>query len=321
MITPTIFAGAKVLNLYVYNYMNTQLKYIKQKDLDLGRWDALVSASVDSNVFCYSWYLDAFCEWDAIVLGDYKGAIALPCKNRFFLNSLYQPSFIQKCVWFGTDLSIEEMQDLRLTLAGAFKLIHFNSNIVVGKTKKRTNLVLPLSQGILSIRGSYSKSLKRNLKKCSKSLRIVEDSKISDVISLYRQVWGKLNLQLTDQDYQSLLNLALQRPDNFICLTVKQEEQLLAGALLVNGKNRIHYILGASSKTGKSENALSFLLDSIMCKYASSDYIFDFEGSSIPSVKSFYEKFGSTNEPFYEIAMSSKAISLLKGFYKRLAKS
>ena len=301
--------------------MKHEPKYIKSQYIDKGKWDSLVSASQDSNVFCFSWYLDTFCEWDIVILDDYQGGIALPKSRKFGLRLLYQPNFIQKCVWFGEQLDPTNLEAVHRLIRGLFSLAHFNTNLQFGDIKERTNLILDLTNDMSTIRKNYSRSLKRNLKRCSDSLDIREGSKCSDVINLYRTVWGEFSPQLNDVDYGLLNDLVKKRPDNFVCMTVYKDNECLAGALLVKGKNRLHYILGANSAAGKKENALSLLLDAVLNKHSSSHFIFDFEGSSIPSVKSFYETFGAVNEPFYELEINTGIAYSLKKAYNRLAKS
>jgi len=95
----------------------------------------------------------------------------------------------------------------------------------------------------------------------------------------------------------------------------------LAGVILAIGKNRSHYILGASSAAGKKENALSFLIDHIICNGKSEIRVFDFEGSSIPSVKSYYETFGTIDEPFLEITHDHHLIAMAKKIYSKFTRS
>lgn len=300
--------------------MNVKLKYIKYAEIDKVKWDNTVSSAQNSNVFCYSWYLDTFCSWDIIVFGDYEGCIALPIKSTFGINNIYQPNFLQKCCWFGKPADNEIKIGLHNMLQKRFSLIHFNTNLEIGNTLRRTNLTIALNSDISIIRSGYSRSLKRNLKKINANTQIDSRADIRSVIQLYRQVWGKLNPQLSDKDYELLQKFAVEMPKNFECLAVSLEGEYLAGILLVKGKNRLHYILGASSAKGKKLNSLSYLLDATFEKHASSNYTFDFEGSSIPSVKSFYNSFGATDEPFYEVELSSKLVAMGRWAYKRLAR-
>ena len=298
-----------------------KLKYIKSKDIEKVKWDSLLEATPNGNIFCYSWYLDAFCKWDIIVLDDYKGGLALPVRNISWVKELYQPNFIQKCIWFGSCLDTGETEEVCRMINRAFILAKFNSNLKIGLHSERTNLVLRLDQEISVLRSGYSRSLRKNLKKAyAQELKLVSCDARS-IISIYQSIWGNLNKQISQKDYDILDDLAQSREQNFVSMAVVQNNVIVAGVLLLKGKDRLHYILGANTPSGREVNALSFLIDTILEKYSMSHYVFDFEGSSIPSVKSYYLSFGAINEPFYEVDLTSPWITRLKKNYKRLLKS
>jgi hypothetical protein len=46
---------------------------------------------------------------------------------------------------------------------------------------------------------------------------------------------------------------------------------------------------------------MQFITDHILRHYQSSGKIYDFEGSSVPSIAKFYEGFGGVNQPFFEL--------------------
>jgi hypothetical protein len=41
------------------------------------------------------------------------------------------------------------------------------------------------------------------------------------------------------------------------------------------------------------------LYDKILEEFTETPLLFDFEGSDLPGIKSFYEKFGATNQPYF----------------------
>ena len=274
----------------------------------------------NSLVLCYSWYLDSFCKWDAIILDDYSGAIALPKRTKLGIKQLYQPSFIQKCIWFGSKLTREQLQKISIILKENFSSIHFNTNLPILKQLPRTNLVLDVTASIANIKKRYSRSLRKNLKKIDANI-YTEEIDANVVIDLYKKVWGAQNPQLKTHNYQKLLNTIKSNEKHFLCIGAKKNETCLAGVILAIGKNRSHYILGASSAAGKKENALSFLIDHIICNGKSEIRVFDFEGSSIPSVKSYYETFGTIDEPFLEITHDHHLIAMAKKIYSKFTRS
>ena len=66
----------------------------------------------------------------------------------------------------------------------------------------------------------------------------------------------------------------------------------MGSAIFLKSKGAIHYILGAPTEEGRKLNASHVLIDRVLEEHASSNLTFDFEGSEIPSVASFYKKFG-----------------------------
>lgn len=282
----------------------------------------MVEKSLSGNIFCYSWYLDHFCEWDVVLYGDYEGGIALPKKKRYGISKLYQPNFVQQCVWIGKNrLSKEEEIKLYNLLLSHFSLVHFNCDIPLGNHHQRINLVLPLANAYQILRLKFSKTVRKNIRKARTELTVSLSSDIDTVIDLYKKQWGNLNPQLTNIDYNQLKLLAKKRPENIECYIVWCANEAIAGLVLAKGKNRLHYILGASSDRGKKLRALTLGLDHIIRSYSSSAFVFDFEGSSILSVKSFYESFGAHNEPFYEISFGKGLPNLFQSVYRSFAKS
>jgi hypothetical protein len=102
---------------------------------------------------------------------------------------------------------------------------------------------------------------------------------------------------------------------------VSNHDKTVAALLFANYNNRLHYILGAPNEEGRRLNALSFGINEVISRFHSQNYILDFEGSMIPSVKEYYLSFGSFDEPFYETNWSTPWLKLLLKSYKRLKRS
>jgi len=59
--------------------------------------------------------------------------------------------------------------------------------------------------------------------------------------------------------------------------------------------------MNSTTAAGRKTEANHFLFDNIFKEFAGSQLIFDFEGSDIAGVKSFYEKFGVINQLYYKL--------------------
>jgi hypothetical protein len=72
--------------------------------------------------------------------------------------------------------------------------------------------------------------------------------------------------------------------------------------------------MNCTTLEGRKTEANHFLFDSILKEFAGSSLLFDFEGSDISGVKNFYEKFGTTNQPYCKLHFNNlpKVIKWIK---------
>src|SRR6266540_2812535 len=70
---------------------------------------------------------------------------------------------------------------------------------------------------------------------------------------------------------------------------------------LINNLKKAYNMMNSITPEGRKKEANHFLFDSIFKEFAGSNLLFDFEGSDIPGIKSFYEKFGSVNQAYYKL--------------------
>ena len=297
------------------------LHFISSDKIDKPKWDQLVEHSNNASIFCYSWYLDSFCNWNAIILGDYRGAIAIPVKKNWGFTAVFQPPFVQKCEWFGKDLDQKQREGCFARIHRFASIINFNSNIDwLKEGNLRTNLILSLGH-YHNIHAGYSKSLVKNINKNKQTIEVRDADQIGNAVELYKKAYGALNPHLDQAAYDSLTLMIAKNGEHFMCKEVYQKGSLIAALLFTCGKGSLHYILGAPTSIGRKHNAVSVALDSVIRQYSGRNLKLDFEGSSIPSVKAFYESFGAQNEPFYEIEATKSWILGLKQIYKRVLRS
>jgi len=74
--------------------------------------------------------------------------------------------------------------------------------------------------------------------------------------------------------------------------------QLCSVALILHDKQRLYYLVGASDEMGREYQGMPRILDYVINKYAGQGYTLDFEGSEIPGVAKFFQKFGAKNSPY-----------------------
>jgi hypothetical protein len=80
-----------------------------------------------------------------------------------------------------------------------------------------------------------------------------------------------------------------------------RENTLLALVLMLKDDKRLYNIINVITEEGRKIESNHFLYDQVLSEFAGSGLTFDFEGSDLPGVKFFYEKFGATNQPYSKI--------------------
>ncbi len=275
--------------------MNTINRYTRQQIND-SKWNLLIEQCDVSLVYAYTWYLDGMCqEWQALVYGDYEAVLPLPVRKKWgLLPYVFQPFFIQRLGVFG-NLGLQSQ--LLSKLPKSIVLCHWHMN-EIEKSEKRINLILKLSLPYYKLEENYSKDAKKNLRKLA--LCDYKEAHFKDCIALYKNTWGKLNTQITDEVYKQFEHVcgAAMAHNKLKCYQIELNGELLAQAIWLFSGNRIHNVCAAITPSGKRMGAMHGLVDFAIKMHANSHWIFDFEGSEIPSVASFYNKFNPEAEHY-----------------------
>jgi hypothetical protein len=266
-------------------------------------------------------YLNAVCEsqWDALIYNDYEAIFPLPFKKKFGIKYLVQPVFCQQLGAFGSNVNVSTHHFLsaipkrflrvRLQLNPYFDQTNEIESIqtkpagIIASSRKlttKTNMTIQLSQPL-----DYNKDCKKNLHRLAE-LPIeykINAISIRDAIDTYRKAWGKQNPEIGDEHYQLFANACTEKLSFTVTAHHQKEGDLLGAAIFLitpeNTKRSLHYVCAGPTEAGKSIGVMHGVIDFILNRYQGENMLFDFEGSSIASVASFYKKFGANEEPFF----------------------
>jgi hypothetical protein len=78
-------------------------------------------------------------------------------------------------------------------------------------------------------------------------------------------------------------------------------KKLIFGMFLVETLGRKTILFVANTPQSRERRIGTIAVNDLIRSYSSTRFILDFDGSSIPSIASFYQSFGSVNIPFYRI--------------------
>ena len=297
------------------------IQYVDHHQIDPTKWDSAILRSPHPLAYGLFEYLNAVCEsqWDALIYNDYEAVFPLPFKKKFGIKYLVQPVFCQQLGAFGSNINVSTHHFLsaipkrflrvRLQLNPYFDQTNEVESIQTkpagiiassGKLTTKTNMTIQLSQPL-----DYNKDCKKNLHRLAE-LPIeykINAISIREAIDTYRKAWGKQNPEIEDEHYQLFANACTDKLSFTVTAHHQKEGDLLGAAIFLitpeNTKRSLHYVCAGPTEAGKSIGVMHGIIDFILNRYKGENMLFDFEGSSIASVASFYKKFGAIEEPFF----------------------
>jgi len=297
------------------------IQYVDHHQIDPTKWDSAILRSPHPLAYGLFEYLNAVCEsqWDALIYNDYEAVFPLPFKKKFGIKYLVQPVFCQQLGAFGSNINVSTHHFLsaipkrflrvRLQLNPYFDQTNEVESIqtkpagIIASSRKlttKTNMTIQLSQPL-----DYNKDCKKNLHRLAE-LPIeykINAISIREAIDTYRKAWGKQNPEIEDEHYQLFANACTDKLSFTVTAHHQKEGDLLGAAIFLitpeNTKRSLHYVCAGPTEAGKSIGVMHGIIDFILNRYKGENMLFDFEGSSIASVASFYKKFGAIEEPFF----------------------
>ncbi len=281
------------------------IKYLKNNEIDIVKWDQCINQSFNGNVYAFSWYLDIVHEeWEALVENDYERVMPLPVSRKYGINYMLQPYFVQQLGVFSTKrLNPDVIKKFVDNIPDHIKYVYINLNsfnkFTNGDFKLTSNLnhIQDLIKEYPIIAKKYSTNTKRNLKKSLKyNLSLMKNIKPEAVINLFQNNKGKQLEKWGNQHYQKLSRLmysAVYKGKGMVYGVFTESNQLCAGAFFVKSNNRLIFLFSGSDEIAKETAAMTFLIDSVIKEFSPSQLVMDFEGSNDSNLARFYKGFGA----------------------------
>lgn len=300
------------------------IQYFEHKKIDKRRWDATIAEC--GNIYAYSWYLDIVHPgWDALVEDDYQVVMPLTGGKKFGVNYLFQPYFVQQLGVFSKASMSDEKTEAFLKAIPAkyrFAEIRLNESNAFDKDMQgieyHSNVILDLNQEYEAIRANYHTNTKRNLAKAeNNNLQLVNTVIPYHVVALFRDNRGADLEKWGDTEYGTLISLgksAQIRNSGFV-LGVNEmgDGEILCAALFMKANGRITFLFSGLNEKGRERQAMTYLLDQVIQKYAGHSLTFDFEGSDDDNLARFYLGFGGV-----ETKYPSYSFNRLSGFENKV---
>jgi len=178
--------------------------------------------------------------------------------------------------------------------------------------------LIDLGQPIDVILKNMSPERRNDLKKGDKlgiSVRLCSDYKA--VQSLVMQSFSRQDMKIDNQCLESILfNFA--DSSNSFAFVAEDDNHTIAAAFCIYDAKTAYYLLGGYSHDNKHRSAGPLVCYEAI-KYAKQMGIkvFDFEGSMVPAIESYFRGFGGTITPYYRINKAMLPLECLLKFIKR----
>jgi hypothetical protein len=285
--------------------MPADIKIVPAEQVDKIKWDKCTRQSVNGLIYSTYDYIATMCDrWHGLVVNDYETVMALPWRKKFGTRYFYEPPFMQQLGLVGKEVKVDNIINACFGFANYGDLLFNFSNTIdeMPGVSKRTNLVLDLSGGYHQVSSNYKKDLQQNLKKSQSANLAYVDGDIRSAVDAYRSSYQHRFQHVTLCDYTNFEYLCTQLAANdlaFVKKVINTEGTTLCIAVFLKDEKRVYNIMNTTMDAGRKAEANHFLLDNVIRQFAGQNLLLDFEGSDLPGVKSFYEKFGARNQPFY----------------------
>lgn len=266
----------------------------------------------------YSWYLDAVSiKWGAIISDDYKTIFPVTYTIKLGVKQFHQAMFTRQFTILGDGFS---WSDVLRTLNDQFKLVQFRSNEVLEFLENREHRIFQSLELNGGYEENYSKNAKRLIKKSKNNYTFKRINCVKELIDLVKDTVAHKIKEFTPENIiklQKLMDNAVQY-QNGETIAVLENDIIVGAGFFLKDKSRVTYLKGASVESAKKNGAMYGLMDFAFNHYTSDFDMFDFGGSNIENVASFYKKFGAIDNSYYNYTINDLPLwfSLLKKLKK-----
>jgi hypothetical protein len=284
--------------------------YLKNPEIDREQWDNCITASQSFKPYAFSWYLDIMAPgWEALVDDDYDSVFPVPGFSRFGIQYITTPIFLQQLGAFSPDNPVEKViYEFIDYMPEFYRFVDLcvgqKVNYKGYKTIERSNYELDLSYPYEKLWDGFTSDCRRNIQiGVKKKNELTNEVSPEELINLF--VWNKgtklKGIKLRDYErLKSLMNYCIGNNKGKI-IGVRVKKKLIFGIFLVQIPGSITLLFTATTPESRDKRSGYFVINEIILENALNETMLDFAGSSIPSIASFVESFGSRKIPYYRI--------------------
>lgn len=297
---------------------------ISRKELDVVKYNNCITNALQSNIFGFSWYLDVICtNWDVLVLNDYEAVMPIPWRKKYFLKYVYIPLWLIELGIYSPE--IEDENEFLIELFDDFKFVETKTNthnsfsMFHNFQKEYKRQILSLTDSYNTIFSNYKKDRKKDLKRATKNdLTEKWNDTPEKLIELFKANVGKRVSNIKEHDYEALLKLmevCIEKRKGEVLSVYNKEYDLVASGFLLKHAERVTILVSSTDFKNRKNGANTFLINSAIFKYQPKYAVFDFGGSRMKNISTYFLSFGATSEKY--IYLKYNNLSRFLRFFKR----
>lgn len=286
--------------------MSSSIQYVPHNQINKQRWNNCIINASNGLVYARSEFLDIMSpHWDALIFDDYKAVMPITWRKKLGIKYICQPAFCQQLGVFYIDAENKKIvPDFLRKLAVAFRLIETNLNYdnQIENVSSFTNYVLPLSNDYSSLYSNLSPRFIQSIKRSARyPMEYISENNAAEIIEEYKLAYSdRMHIRAQDfEQFNVLCNNFLQTGLALIRSARQPDGTLLAATILLKDEKRLYNVVNVITGNGRTLEANYFLYNKLLEEFASSGLVLDFEGSDLPGVAKFYQKFNPINQPYF----------------------
>lgn len=283
-----------------------------------------------NNVFEQPWWLQAVTggNWKEILVHDKNTIIArLPVCYSKSKKSITMPLLTQTCgIWMKMNLDgslNEKNKQVKMIIDKILDQIPPSMSIKIALDTslqyflpfywKGFSIIPKVSYRIEDLTNldivfrNFSQNIKRDIKSAEKKLYIKEDISVEILMDIMKKTFEAQNRHypIPFHIVESIVKESQRNNAGKMFYALDAEENIHACAYFVYDKNVFYYLIGGKDSKYKNSNAQTLILWKAI-QYASTvSSIFDFEGSMVEGIETYFKRFGGRPVVYYEVHRQS----------------
>ena len=189
---------------------------------------------------------------------------------------------------------------LDLSVRPENELLHQDSDLPINL---KYSFIIPVMESMDTVRKGYNEGLKRNLRQAAKNYTVEESDDIVGFLSLCEQSYHQRKMKPPKWLSEVVRNVFNElRSHQCGTITIaKVQDQVIAAVLTAWDQNTAYYLAGGRTADDQGASAHALLLDHAVASSQSNRIAFDFEGSMHPGIANFFQSFGGSPVPYWQM--------------------